>query len=109
MSVSISHHPTTGHFFARLGEQGAGYIEYKRQGDNIAILHTIVDQAFEGQGVGSALARDALDTARAEGWGVLPYCPFIQAYIKKHPDYLDLVPAARRGAFGLPAVAPQTS
>jgi len=103
MSLRISHHPSSGHFIAQEEAQGAGFIEYKRRGDDIAILHTIVDPAFEGRGVGSALAKDALDTARQEGWGVLPYCPFIQAYIGKHPEYLDLVPAGRREAFGLPA------
>jgi len=103
MAVTVKHHPQSGHFIATLDDQPAGYIEYKLRDGDIALLHTIVDEAYEGQGVGSALARDALDTARAKGWGVLPYCPFIQAYIVKHPDYLDLVPAARRTAFGLAA------
>jgi predicted GNAT family acetyltransferase len=103
--VTISHHPESGHFIAKIDGEGAGYIEYKRRGSDIAILHTIVDPAFEGHGVGSALAQVALATARREGWGVLPYCPFIQSYILRHPSELELVPPERRVAFRLPAEA----
>src|SRR5690606_17493780 len=53
--------------------------------------HTVVETAAEGRGVGSALARTALDAARAEGLRVVPQCPFIAAYIARHPDYADLV------------------
>jgi predicted GNAT family acetyltransferase len=101
MTVAISHLPESGHFVAQEGDKGAGFIEYKLRGTDMAILHTIVDPAFEGQGVGSILVKDALDAARAEQWDVLPYCPFVQSYIRKHPEYQDLVPAGRRVAFGL--------
>ena len=67
--------------------------------------HTEVDDRFEGQGVGSALARFALDDVRAEGTRrVVPRCPFIKGWIDKHPDYADLTrgrPRARRGRHGL--------
>lgn len=54
--------------------------------------HTEVLPEFEGQGVGSALARYALDDVRAEGTRrVQPLCPFIKSYIERHPDYQDLV------------------
>ena len=54
--------------------------------------HTEVEDRFEGQGVGSALARFALDDVRAAGTRkVLPLCPFIKGWIEKHPDYADLV------------------
>ncbi|MDR1807253.1 MAG: N-acetyltransferase [Propionibacteriaceae bacterium] len=103
MSVTVTHRPDSGHFIAMEEGAGAGYIEYKLRGGDAAILHTIVDPAFEGKGVGSALAQAALTTARESGWGVLPYCPFISGYIRKHPEWLDLVPAARRADFDLPA------
>ena len=54
--------------------------------------HTEVFDAFEGKGVGSALARGALDAVRADGTRqVLPRCPFIRGWIERHPDYQDLV------------------
>ncbi|MFD5436489.1 GNAT family N-acetyltransferase [Kitasatospora sp. NPDC127067] len=47
------------------------------------------------------LARGALDDARARGLHVLPYCPFIRGWIRKHPEYADLVPEASRARLGL--------
>ena len=60
-----------------------------------------MDDAYEGQGVGSELAAGALDDARARGLRVLPYCPFIRGYIERHQEYLDLVPEGERARFGL--------
>ena len=51
------------------------------------------------------LIRQVLDEQRAAGRQVLPYCPFVKAYISSHPDYLDLVPASQRAKFGLEADA----
>ena len=53
--------------------------------------HTEIDDAFEGQGLGSTLAKAALADAREHGLRVVPLCPFIAGYIKKHPEYTDLV------------------
>lgn len=79
----------------------AGYAEYRRRGGSVAFTHTVVDGAFEGRGLGSALARGALDAVRVEGSAVLPFCPFIRSWIQRHPEYIDLVPEARRAGFGL--------
>jgi predicted GNAT family acetyltransferase len=54
-------------------------------------VHTEIDPAFEGKGLGSALAAGALDAERALGEPVVPLCPFIRSYIDRHPDYADLV------------------
>ncbi|MET0998488.1 MAG: GNAT family N-acetyltransferase [Marmoricola sp.] len=73
------------------GEQ-AGFAAYRLTGDTIVFTHTEVDDAFEGHGVGSALARGALDDVRRDGSRrVKPLCPFIRAWIDRHPDYADLV------------------
>jgi predicted GNAT family acetyltransferase len=56
--------------------------------------HTEVDPAFEGHGIGSALAAGALDDARRRGLVVVPSCPFIRAYITRHPEYADLLRAS---------------
>jgi predicted GNAT family acetyltransferase len=79
----------------------AGFAEYRRTTSSISFTHTVVDPAFEGRGLGSVLARGALDAAREQGARVLPFCPFIRAWIERHPAYLDLVPAGRRAQFGL--------
>ena len=52
--------------------------------------HTSVDPDYEGHGVGSALARAALDDVRAHGISIVARCPFIAGYIDRHPEYADL-------------------
>jgi predicted GNAT family acetyltransferase len=66
------------------------YVLYRRQPGVITFIHTEVPKALGGRGVGSRLARHVLDTARAEGMKVVPTCPFIAAWMKKHPEYDDL-------------------
>ncbi|RYB94095.1 N-acetyltransferase [Nocardioides oleivorans] len=70
-----------------------GLIAYHLEGDVITLIHTEVLPAFSGQGHASTLARGALDDARARGLEVVPSCPYVAAYITKHPEYADLVRA----------------
>jgi predicted GNAT family acetyltransferase len=67
----------------------------------VAFIHTEIDSRFEGQGLGSALVAGVLDEARSAGVAVLPFCPFVNAYISRHPSYVDLVPEEFRPEFGL--------
>jgi predicted GNAT family acetyltransferase len=57
----------------------------------ITFIHTEVPDALAGRGVGSKLIKGALDQVRAAGLKVVPQCPFVRAYIEKHPDYADLL------------------
>jgi len=70
---------------------GAGVLAYLERGPALEILHTEVPDAAEGQGYGAALAVAALDFARSEGKRVIPSCPYVAAYIERHPGYADLV------------------
>lgn len=80
----------------------AGYAEYHDHGNRRTFVHTVIEDAYEGQGLGSALVRRILDDARAHGLDVLPVCPFVREYIARHRDqYVDLVPAGDREKFGL--------
>ena len=87
----------------------AGYVTYHDRAGNRALLHTEVDPAFEGRGLASRLSAAALDDIRARGMGVLPHCPFVRAFIEKHPDYLDLVPESQRERFQLAAGPAESS
>ena len=88
-------------FEVHVGGQRAGLIKYQRRADAISLIHTEVDDRFQGMGLAGILARTALDQARERGESVLPYCPYIRSWIAKHPDYADLVPEGRRAEFGL--------
>ncbi len=71
--------------------------EYNRLANAVMFTHTEVPEALEGQGVGSALARGALDDVRAQGLTVIPLCPFVAAFMRRHKDYQDLLsPVSRR-------------
>ena len=69
----------------------AGFSAYDLTDAGIVILHTEVDDAFEGQGVGSSLVRQMLDQIRAENdLKLTVLCPFVNAWLRRHPDYRDL-------------------
>jgi predicted GNAT family acetyltransferase len=69
----------------------AGWIQYTRAGDVVTLVHTDVDPAFEGRGLGSVLVAGTLDDVRARGKRIRPLCPFVAAYLRRHPEYADLV------------------
>jgi predicted GNAT family acetyltransferase len=83
----------------------AGFTVYRSQPDRYTFVHTEIDPAFGGRGLASVLIKAALDEMRDRGIAVLPQCPFVLRYISRHTEYLDLVPAAERAKFDLPAEA----
>lgn len=66
----------------------------------IALMHTIVDPSFQGRGVASVLVSSVLDDLRAQGKTVAVYCPYVLAFLAKHPEYVDLVDPDEPGLFG---------
>jgi predicted GNAT family acetyltransferase len=88
-------------FEIAVGGAVLGFAEYRRRPGVISFTHTEIDPARTGEGLGTLLVKAALDTARAEGLTVLPYCPFVQGFIDRHREYLDLVPVERRPKFAL--------
>lgn len=90
--VEVKNNPAENRYEAWLDGKLAGMAVYGLSEHAIVFLHTEVGDEFEGHGVGSALARGALDDVRADGTrDVVPLCPFIKSWIAKHPDYQDLV------------------
>lgn len=67
------------------------FAEYRLIDHGIILPHTVVPEAFEGKGVGSALARTALGYAREHELKVIPLCTFMAGYISKHPEWRDVV------------------
>lgn len=66
-------------------------LEYQLFSDKVVFTHTEVPRELEGHGVGASLARTGLEWARARELRVVPVCPFVAAYIGRHPEYVDLV------------------
>ncbi|MEU8762842.1 GNAT family N-acetyltransferase [Streptomyces sp. NPDC048659] len=97
MTVQVTDQPDAHRYVARLdgAEEIAGIAEYLRTPELIAFTHTEVDSAYEGKGVGSALARSSLDEARAAGLRVLAVCPFYAGWIARHPEYQELLYQSR--------------
>jgi predicted GNAT family acetyltransferase len=80
---------------ATVDGQVAGFIRYRDRADGVRDLqHTEVDPAYEGKGVGSGLVSAALDAIRASGRTIVPSCPFVTVYLKRHEEYRDLVAPA---------------
>lgn len=86
-------------FEASVDGELAGFLDYVRLPGLVTFTHAEVFDAYEGTGVGSALARAGLDDARARAERVLPACPFVAGWIARHPEYQSLVekPTSRRG------------
>jgi uncharacterized protein len=83
------------------GGEPAGFVLFRTRPGLIALVHTEVDERFSGQGYAGTLVRAALDDARAQGLSVLPFCPYANAWMQRHPEYTDLVPEQYREAFAL--------
>lgn len=89
--VLVADNPDQSRFEATLDGQLMAVAEYQRSKTRITFTHTIVAEAAEGKGVGGKLIKFALDRARADGLAVRPLCPFVQSYLRRHPEYGDLV------------------
>ena len=74
-----------------LGATRAGFIQYRSEPGTILLIHTEVEPAFEGRGLGARLVTGALDDLRARGLTVVALCPFVRAYLRHHHEYADLV------------------
>ncbi|WP_455644508.1 GNAT family N-acetyltransferase [Nocardia gamkensis] len=69
------------------GGELAGFADYEERDDETVFTHTEVDGAFSGKGLGSVLAREAIEDAVGRERVIRPVCPFIKAYLDKHPQY----------------------
>jgi len=77
--------------FEILTDQGAAILTYRHRGADLDLVHTEVPKSLEGHGYAAALATAALSFARREGMKVIPTCPYVKAFLQRHPEYADLV------------------
>ncbi|MFC0005383.1 GNAT family N-acetyltransferase [Micromonospora siamensis] len=91
MSFLVEENPAAHRFEILVDDALAGFTAYVPRGEVLVFTHTEVDERFQNMGVGAALIRGTLDQIRARGGRVVPRCPFMAAFIERHPDYADLV------------------
>lgn len=86
-TIEVRDNPDAGRYELTLDGELAGTAEYRDRGGRRIFVHTVVDRAHAGRGLGNRLAAGALDDAIARGMRVIPRCPFMRSYIERHPDY----------------------
>jgi predicted GNAT family acetyltransferase len=67
------------------------FLTYRMKDDAIEYMHSETPRELQGRGYASALAKFALEREKASGRMVIPSCPFVRAYIKRHPEYASVV------------------
>jgi uncharacterized protein len=101
MAMEVRNNPELNRYELRLDDELEGFVTYRERPGLIALVHTEVDKRLEGQGMAGRLVAGALDDARQRELQVLPFCPYANSYIQRHPQYADLVPEANREQFHL--------
>src|SRR4051794_37128080 len=72
-------------------EGSTAFIEYKLSDQTLFLIHTEVPPALEGKGVGSAIVEKSLQYAKDNDYKIVPLCPFLQSYLKRHKEWNDIV------------------
>ena len=90
MKIAVHHNSDQKRFEAQT-EAGTAVLVYMEVGDTLIFHHTEVPEALEGQGVGSALAKAGLEYVKANSISAAALCPFVKAYVEKHPEYRSLL------------------
>jgi predicted GNAT family acetyltransferase len=67
------------------------FVDYRWHNKNLAIMHTEVPKEYEGKGIAAVIVKYVLEYAKKEGVKILVYCPYTAMYIKRHPEYNELV------------------
>ena len=91
MDVTVQDNPARHRFEILLDGEIGGFADYRERDGALVVLHSEVDRAHRGEGLGSVLAGRTLDALRERGVKVVPACPFFARYVEEHPEYADLV------------------
>ncbi|GAB7037710.1 MULTISPECIES: GNAT family N-acetyltransferase [Catenuloplanes] len=95
-TISVYDNPAQHRYEITVDGDLAGFAVYYREGQRIVFIHTEVAVEYEGRGLGSRLARGALDDVRGRALRVVPACPFFAKFIRTHAEYQDLTRAVER-------------
>ena len=89
--IDLQHDEDGNRFTLRSSGETVGFIEYRRDGDVLDLLHTEVLPQGQGKGLGTVLVREVLDHIRADDLQIIATCPFVKKFLEEHSDYVDLV------------------
>ncbi|MEQ8926858.1 MAG: GNAT family N-acetyltransferase [Fulvivirga sp.] len=81
----------TNYQFETIVEGEKAELQYRIRNNTLYYMHTWVPESIEGRGIASSLAKFGLEYARRKNYQIVIYCPFVVAYVKKHPEYLELL------------------
>lgn len=90
-TLRIEDDPANNRYKVWLGDEVAGYSDYESEPGRVVFTHTVVRPRFEGRGIGSRLAKYAVDDARERGLRITPVCPFIRSWLERHDEYDSIV------------------
>jgi predicted GNAT family acetyltransferase len=99
--IEVADAPERDRYELSIDGEVVGFTAYRARRGLIAFVHTEVDERLHGRGLGDRLIRFALEDARARDLAVLPFCPFVKAFIERHREFEALVPEPYREQFGL--------
>jgi predicted GNAT family acetyltransferase len=89
--VLIRDDPDRERYVAEVDGDLAGFTEYQLWKGRLLFPHTEIDDAYSGRGIATKLIREALDGVRSKGLMIVPLCPFVARFVRKNPDYMDMV------------------
>jgi predicted GNAT family acetyltransferase len=99
--IEVADAPERERYEISIDGEVVGFTAYATRPGLIAFVHSEVDERFQGRGLADRLIRFALEDARRRDLAVLPFCPFVKAFIERHREFEELVPDAYREQFGL--------
>lgn len=91
LAATVRDNDTAHRYELLLDDEVVGELLYRTNGQVVTLIHTEVAAQFEGRGLGEQLVAGALDHIRERGLQIVPLCPFVAAYLRRHPEYADLV------------------
>ena len=91
LAATVRDNTATHRYELLLDGELVGDLLYRTRDEVVTLIHTEVAPRLEGQGLGEQLVAGALDDIRERGLQIVPLCPFVAAYIRRHPEYDDLV------------------
>lgn len=86
-TTSVTRNDDESRYEIRVGDSLAGFVAFRQNPGRLAFTHTVIQPEFEGQGLGSTLVRNAIEDASTRGETIIPFCPFVQSWLKRHPEF----------------------